>query len=113
MIRDVPVDVHEWQIVMAEIFEINQAFSRIFSAGASIAIIFWSVSALPNGGLGRRVAIYGCVGAALIIVCVGIGHWRLDVHRMTVIMVGQVIWYIVVGCELCSRPGSGIVPQRD
>lgn len=111
MIRDVPADMHEWQIVMAGIFQINQAFSQIFSAGASIAIILWCVSALRNGGLGRRIAIYGCVVAALIIVGIGIGHLRLDVHGMTVIMVGQVIWYIVVGCQLWSGPASGIVPE--
>jgi hypothetical protein len=111
MVRDVPAEMHEWQIVMAGIFQINQAFSRIFSVGASIAIIFWCISALRNGGLGRGVAIYGCVVAALIIIGIGVGHLRLDVHGMTVIMVGQVIWYIVVGCQLCSRPASGIVPQ--
>jgi len=111
MVRDVPAEMHEWQIVMAGIFQINQAFSRIFSVGASIAIILWCVSALRNRGLGRGVAIYGCVVAAVIIIGIGAGHLRLDVHGMTVIMVGQVIWYVLVGGQLWSPGASGIVPQ--
>jgi hypothetical protein len=107
MIRDVPSAAPQWHIVMDSIFQINQAFSRIFSVGASIAIILWSASALRNGGLGRRVAIYGCIISALIILGIAIGHLRLDVHGMTVVMVGQVIWFILVASQLCSRPASG------
>lgn len=105
MVRDVPAATHQWEIVIAGIFQINQAFSRIFSVGASMAIILWSVCALRNGGLGRGVAIYGCVVAPLIILGIGIGHLRLDVHGMTVIMAGQVIWYILAGLQL-MRAGS-------
>ena len=102
MMRDVPEAARQWQIVISGIFQINQAFSRIFSVGSSMAIILWSVSVLRNGGLGRRVAIYGCVIAPLIIVGIGVGHLRLDVHGMTVVMLGQVIWFIVVGVELAG-----------
>ncbi|MGA8621715.1 MAG: hypothetical protein WB660_24730 [Candidatus Sulfotelmatobacter sp.] len=52
MLRDLPSAAHQWEIVIAGIFQINQAFARIFSVGASIVIILWSVSALRNGGLG-------------------------------------------------------------
>jgi len=107
MMRDVPEAARQWQIVIAGIFQINQAFSRIFSVGSSIAIILWSVSVLRNGGLGRRVAIYGCVVAPLIIVGIGVGHLRLDVHGMTVVMLGEVIWFIVAGVELAgSAPAN-------
>jgi hypothetical protein len=104
MIRDVPASAPQWHIAMDSIFQINQAFSRIFSVAASIAIILWSASALRNGGLGRGVAIYGCIVSALIILGIAVGHLRLDVHGMTVVMVGQVIWFILVGSQLCSRP---------
>jgi hypothetical protein len=111
MVGDVPAAAHQWQIVMAGIFQINQAFARIYSVAASMAIILWSVSALRNRGLGRGVAIYGCVVPPLIILGIAIGHLRLDVHGMTVVMVGQVIWYILVGWQLCSRPASDVSPQ--
>jgi hypothetical protein len=100
MVRDVPAAEHQWQIVIDGIFQINQAFARVYSVAASIAIILWSVSALRNGGLGRGVAIYGCVVAPLIIVGIGIGHLRLDVHGMAVVMLGQTIWFILVGSQL-------------
>jgi hypothetical protein len=78
---------------------------------ASIAIILWSVSTLRNGGLGRGVAIYGCVVSPLIIVGIGIGHLRLDVQGMAVVMLGQVVWFILVGSQLCSRQARGVSLQ--
>jgi hypothetical protein len=106
MVRDVPAAAHQWRIVIDGTFQINQAFARIFSVAASIAIMLWSVSALRNGGLGRVVATYGSVIAPLTILGVSIGHLRLDVHGMTVVVLGQAIWFIIVGTQLCSRSVS-------
>ncbi len=106
MVRDVPGAAPQWRIVIDGIFQINQAFSRIFSVGASAAIILWSVSALRNGGLGRGVAIYGCVIGLLTVLGVGSGRLRLNVHGMTVVALGQVIWFIIVGAQLLSRPAN-------
>jgi hypothetical protein len=102
MLRDVPAAAHQWEIVISGIFQLNQAFSRIYSVASSIAIILWYISVLRNGGLGRGAAIYGCVIAPLIILGIGVGHLRLDVHGMTVIMAAQVIWFIVAGFELAA-----------
>ena len=112
MVRDVPEATHQWQMVITGIFQINQAFARVYSVGASMAIIFWSVSALRNGGLGRNVAIYGCVVSPLIILGIGIGHLRLDVHGMMVVMLGHVIWFIVVGVQLGGGASSAL-PAKD
>jgi hypothetical protein len=106
MLRDVPESAHQWQIVIAGIFQMNQAFAMIYSVGTSIAIILWSVSGLRNGGIGRGVAIYGCVASGFIVLGIAIGHLRLDVHGMTVVMAGEVLWFIFVGFQLCSRPES-------
>jgi|SRR5580700_1458304 hypothetical protein len=103
MVRDVATVAAQWQIVIAGIFQINQAFARIYSVAASAAILLWSASALRNGGLGRGVTIYGCVIAALIIVGVSVGHVRLDVHGMAAVWLGQAIWFVVVGFQLYSR----------
>jgi hypothetical protein len=108
MVRDVPAAEREWQIVITGIFQINQAFARIYSVAASMAILLWSVSALRNGGLGNGVAMYGCVVAPLIILGIGIGRLRLDVHGMAIVMLGQVIWFILVGSQLCSGPTRAI-----
>lgn len=103
MAHDVPAAMHQWQIVADGIFQINQAFARIYSVAASVAIILWSVSALRTGGFGRGVAIYGCIISALIIFGIGIGHLQLNVHGMAVVWLGQAIWFILVGSWLCSR----------
>ena len=113
MVRDVSDAARQWQIVITAIFQINQAFARISSVAASIAMILWSISALRNGGLGRGVAIYGCVIAPLIILGIAIGHLRLDVHGMAAVMLGQAIWFIVAGWQLCSQTAGAAPPQSN
>lgn len=106
MAHDDPANAHTWQILVDGIFQINQAFARIYSVAASAAIMLWSVSALKNGGFSRSAAIYGCTVMPLLIVGVAIGHLALDVHGMAVIWLAQAIWFIGVGGNLCSRPAS-------
>jgi hypothetical protein len=113
MVADVPAAAHQWQIVVVGIFQINQAFARIYSVAASLATILWSISVLRNRGLGRGVAIYGCVVAPLTILGIGIGHLRLDVHGMAVIFLGQAIWFILVGSQLCSSSANGVLSPAD
>lgn len=104
--RDVPEAAHQWRMMIDSVFQINQAFARIYSVGTSIAMILWSVSVLRNGGLSRSVAIYGCIVAPLVIVAIAIGHLRLDVHGMTVVMVSQVIWFVVAGAQMLRHPAT-------
>src|SRR5438067_5512532 len=106
MVRDVPANARQWQIVIDGIFQINQAFSRIYSVAASLAIILWSASALRNGGFGRGIATYGWVISALIMVAIGVGHLRLDVHGMAVVLLAHTIWFIVVGYQLRSQAAA-------
>lgn len=109
MAYDVPGNAHQWEMIIYGIFQINQAFARIYSIAASLAMILWSVSALRKGGFGRGVAIYGCVIAPLVIVAIGSGQVRLDVHGMAAVWLGQAIWFILVGSQLCSQPAREAV----
>lgn len=111
MVHDSPAASNQWRIATEGIFQINQAFARIYSVAASISIILWSVSALRNGGFGRGTAIYGCIIAPLIILGICIGHLRLDVHGMAAVVLGQGIWIVLVGFQLYSRPLSPRPPQ--
>ena len=82
MAHDVPAASQQWRMIITSIFQINQAFSRIYTVAASLAIILWSASAFRNGGLSRKVAAYGCVIAPLIIVGIliaGICGWMFMV----------------------------------
>ena len=100
MVRDVSAAEGQWRIVIDGIFQINQAFARIYSVAASGAVLLWSVSGLRNGGLGRGIAIYGCVIGPLIMLGIFTGHLRLDVHGMTVVALGHAIWFVIVGVGL-------------
>lgn len=106
MARDVPTAARQWQIVIAGIFQINQAFALIYSMGISLAIILWSLSAFRNRGLGRGVAIYGCIISALIILGIIAGRLRFDVRGMSAIWFGQAIWFIVAGSQLYLSAGA-------
>jgi len=100
MIRDSPANSPLWKIVIDAVFQFNQVFARIYSVAASAAILLWSASVLRNGGLGRGIAMYGCIVTPPLIVLLAIGHLRLDVHGMTVVVVAHAVWFIVAGAQL-------------
>jgi hypothetical protein len=103
MTRDEAANAHQWQMVSWGIFQLNQAFARIYAIGASVAILLWSAAARHNCGLSRGTVIYGYIIAALVIVAVGSGHVRLDVHGMAAVGLGQTIWFVLVGAQMYSR----------
>lgn len=100
MARDGAAAAPQYHLIVDAVFQFNQAFARIFSVAASAAIALWSISALRNGGLGRGIAIYGCAVSALLAAGVIVGHLRLDVHGMAVVVLGQAIWFVVTGAQL-------------
>jgi hypothetical protein len=100
MTHDVTANEGTWRIVIASIFRINQAMSRIYSVGAAVAITLWSVCCLRERRLSRGMAIFGCVTAPLIAALIFVGHLRLDVHGMTVVMLSEVIWFVGMGVGL-------------
>jgi hypothetical protein len=113
MVRDIPANAHPWQIVIDGIFQINQAFARIYSVAAALAIILWSASALRNGGFSPGVAIYGCLSSALIIIGIGVGHLRLNIHGMAAVVLVETIWFILVGSHLYSHHANERSPQSN
>ena len=109
MARDTAANTAQWKIAMASIFQINQAMSRIYAVGAAFAITLWSASSLRQNRLSRGVAIFGCVTAPLIALLIFVGHLRLDVHGMTIVMISEVVWFIGMGIGLL-REDKPIVP---
>ena len=100
MDRDIPAAASQWRIAIAAIFQMNQAFSKIYSVAGAAAITLWSASCLRTGRLSRGLAIYGCVTATLIALLIVVGHLRLNVHGMTVVMISQVVWFAGMGVGL-------------
>lgn len=106
MARDDAANIPQYHLVVDAVFQFNQAFARIYSIGTSIAIALWSAAALRNGGIGRGIALYGCVVAILVALGIVAGHLRLDVHGMAAVVLGQGIWFILAGAQLCRRQDS-------
>jgi heme A synthase len=107
MIRDGAANVSQWRMIIDAVFQFNQAFARIYSVAASVAVMLWSVSALRNGGLGKVVAVYGCLIAPVLIVLIGVGHLRLNVHGMAVVVLAHAIWFVGVGVEMWRGTSDG------
>jgi hypothetical protein len=110
MTRDIPANAPQWKMVIGGIFQINQAFARIYSVATSLSIILWSAAALRNGGLTRGLALYGCVVSPVIILAIATGLLRLDVHGMGLIVLADAIWFILGGAQLYSHPSAAVGP---
>lgn len=108
MTHDVPAAAPQWRIAIASIFQLNQAFSRIYSVAGAAAITLWSVCCLRQGRLSRSLALYGCLTAPVIALLILVGHLRLNVHGMTVVMVSQVIWFAGMGAGLRRKEGRSL-----
>ena len=100
MLRDTPDGLPIWHVVIAAVFQFNQVFACLYTVAASLAIALWGVSALRHGGLGRGIAIYGCVIAPVVILGVLVGHLHVDVHGMAAIVLAQGIWFAGAGWSL-------------
>ena len=105
MDRDIPAVAGQYRITLAALYQLNQAMSRIYSVATAAAITLWSVCSLKQGRLARGMALYGVISAPLIALLICVGHRRLNVHGMTVVMVSEVIWYVGIGVSL-RRLGS-------
>ena len=105
MTRDLPAPASQWRIAIAVLFQVNQAFARIFAVATYGAVFFWSAAAFRNERSGRGLATYGCVIAPLIIVGILIGHLRMDVHGFAAIVVAQAIWFVGAGAQLWRADG--------
>jgi hypothetical protein len=101
MAHDAAPNTPTWRIAIDSAFQFNQAFARIYSVAASIAVVLWSAPALRNGGLNRGIAIYGCVVPVALIVLIGVGHLRLNVHGMAVVVFTRrgLCWRVSSFCE--------------
>ena len=84
----------------------NQAFARFLAVGSSVAILLWSFAILRNRRLSVRAAYYGIPVGILIVLFVGSGSLKLDIHGFGLVMILQSVWFISVG-TLMMRADSG------
>ena len=108
MVYDAPATQPEYRLIISAIFQFNQAFSKIYSVGASAAIALWSLAAIRYGGLSRGLATYGCIVSPLIVLGILVGHLRLDIHGMAVIVLAHATWWIIAAIQLTSKQTSSL-----
>jgi len=101
-----------WQAILSYNFQVNQAFARVYSVGASLAILCWSVAILRYRTLGMGVAIYGIILGVVTAAGIGSGLLTPDRHGFAILIFGQAIWFLLVasgmwGLEAKAAPARG------
>jgi len=76
----------------------NQALAKLGVVAMSAAIVLWSLALF--GGRDRWVAIAGFVAGLAPAIALLIGAVRLDVGGMTLVVVCQAAWIVIVGIQL-------------
>lgn len=112
MMRDTAANGPQWRMMIDAVFTFNQAFARIYSVAASLAILLWSATVLRNGGLNRGIATYGAVIAVVITILIAVGHLRLNVHGMAVVVFAQALWFVLAGVEMMRGVQSATLDSQ-
>ena len=82
---------------------LNQAFSRTFAVGMSVALVLWSIAGWRGHSLPRALALYGTACGLLCAVFVFSGA-LLDVHRFGALVLAQDIFFVWAGATLLAGP---------
>ncbi len=88
-----------WRIALYYNGFLNQAFARVFFVASSTSIVLWSASILRTQALAPGVAFYGLLVGPVVIIAV-VSGLRLDPHGAGSLILGQSLWFIVVGILL-------------
>jgi hypothetical protein len=89
-----------WQMMLNYNFQINQAFARVYSVGASLGILLWSMAILRYRAMGRGVGIYGVVLGVVTAAAICSGLLTPDRHGFAILIFGQAIWFLVAAGDM-------------
>jgi hypothetical protein len=83
----------------------NQALAKLGTIATSAGIVLWSIALLREPGTGRWLAWAGFVAGLAPAIALLAGAIRLDVHGMTLVVIGQAAWNLAAGVALIrARP---------
>jgi hypothetical protein len=94
-----------WQSLMNYNFQLNQAFARVYAAGSSLAVVLWSVSIWRSRKMAPGLAIYGSILGAVTALATVSGLLSPTWHGFAMLILGQAIWFIGAGAQLCRAGG--------
>jgi hypothetical protein len=89
-----------WRLLFQYNGRLNQAFAQVFVVASSAAIVLWSATIVRTRALLPGIGVYGLVLGTVLVLAVLSGHLRLDVHGFGLVILGQAIWFVVVGARM-------------
>lgn len=87
---------------------LNQAYTRVYVVGSSVAFLLWSAAILRTGRLTRSAGAAGVLVGTGALLAFFAGHLHLDVHGFGLLVLAQSAWLVWVGLLLC-RVGTSRV----
>lgn len=79
---------------------INQAFARISVIFTSVALLVWSGAMLLTKAFTRGLALFGIVLGAAMLIGVGSGYLRLNIHGYGLVVLGTGLWHVLLANAL-------------
>lgn len=83
---------------------VNQTFANIGLVASSIAIVVWGSALLSRSGVARLAGILGIFAGVVPLLLQFSGHLQLHIVGMTMIVVVQGIWYLLIGVLMLWGP---------
>ena len=91
----------EWKIAFNHNAMLDQAFVNVFLAASSAAITLWSVAILRTAVFLRIIGIFGCLLGVATIISQLTGELGQHPHIFFLVLIGQAIWFLGIGLQLC------------
>ncbi len=88
-------------------FTINQSLAGVFTVGACIAILLWSVEIWRSRLMSRALALYGVVLAIGISGVYLSGRLPLGAHGFGIVTFVQSLWLVLAGVSLRGKAERG------
>ena len=97
-----PTSGDAWRALMKFTGYLDMAFVQVSMIASAVAILIWSIVMVFGKMLSRAAGIYGLLLAAIVIIGLFSGAFGAE-HAVSIVVVGQATWFIVVGGLLCAR----------
>jgi hypothetical protein len=101
-----PEQIEVWKALYRYTNQLNQAFARLYVFASSAAIMLWSIAIVRERKLAMGLGVYGLVLSVVLVVAVGSGHLRLNVHGFGLVVLTQSVWLVVSGVLLWRLDGQ-------
>jgi hypothetical protein len=79
---------------------LNQAFAKIGVMFTAVALLLWSTTIIITKEFERRLAILGILLGAGMLIGLGSGYLRLNIHGYGLVVLGTGIWQVLIAGAL-------------